>query len=203
LDEGHSLVSIHISGKLSATVTIAQTAAASTSNPERIAVVDSQSVSLGMGFAIAEAAAAVSAGGGMEEVKAAAESLAGRLYIEFMVDTLEYLRRGGRIGRARAYLGAMLRIKPILSVRDGELFPVERVRTRSQGVERIIQSAVRHQNVTMAAVGHSTTPDEAEIILGRLAMAFPHARVFTTRFGPVLGTHGGPGVVGVGVVEGR
>jgi DegV family protein with EDD domain len=156
-----------------------------------------------MSFAIMEAAAAVRAGGGLEEVRAAAESVAGRLYIEFMLDTLEYVRRGGRIGRARAYLGTMLRIKPILSVRDGEIYPVERVRTRSQGVERIIQTAVRHQNVTMAAVGYSTTPDEAELILGRLAMAFPHARVFTTRFGPVLGTHGGPGTVGIGVVEGR
>jgi len=203
LDEGHSLVSIHLSGKLSATVTIAQTAADSTSSPERIAVVDSQSLSVGMSFAIMEAAAAVRAGGGLEEVRAAAESVAGRLYIEFMLDTLEYVRRGGRIGRARAYLGTMLRIKPILSVRDGEIYPVERVRTRSQGVERIIQTAVRHQNVTMAAVGYSTTPDEAELILGRLAMAFPHARVFTTRFGPVLGTHGGPGTVGIGVVEGR
>jgi fatty acid-binding protein DegV len=97
----------------------------------------------------------------------------------------------------------MLRIKPILAVRDGELYPVERVRTRAQGVERIIQSAVRLQNVRLAAVAYSTTPDEAELIRERLAMAFPHAQVFATRIGPVLGTHGGPGIVGVGVVEGR
>ncbi len=203
LEETDSIVSIHLSGKLSATVRIAQAAADSINKPGRIAVVDSQSISVGIGFAIMEAAAADRAGASLEEVKAAAESVPGRLSIQFMVDTLEYLRRGGRIGRARAYLGTMLRVKPILSVREGELYPVERVRTRVQGVERIIQAAVRHQNVTMAAVGHSTTPDEADLILGRLAMAFPHAQVFTTRFGPVLGTHGGPGVVGVGVVEGR
>jgi DegV family protein with EDD domain len=202
LEETDSIVSIHLSGKLSATVRIAQAAANSINKPGRIVVVDSQSISLGMGFVIVEAAAAVRAGASLEEVKAAAESVPGRLSIDLMVDTLEYLRRGGRIGRARAYLGAMLRIKPILSLREGELYPVERVRTRVQGVERIIQAAVRHQNVTMAAVGHSTTPDEAELILGRLAMAFPHAQVFTTRFGPVIGTHGGPGTVGVGVVEG-
>ncbi len=203
LEETDSIVSIHLSGKLSATVRIAQAAADSINKPGRIAVVDSQSISLGMGFAIMEAAAAARAGASLEEVKAAAESVPGRLSIQFMVDTLEYLRRGGRIGRARAYLGTMLRIKPILSMREGELYPVERVRTRVQGVERIIQAAVRHQNVTMAAVGHSTTPDEAELIRERLAMAFPHAQVFATRFGPVLGTHGGPGIVGVGVVEGR
>jgi DegV family protein with EDD domain len=203
LDEGHSIVSIHLSGKLSATVRMAEAAADSLKQPERIAVVDSQSISLAMGFCIMEAAAATRAGGSLEEAKAAAESVPGRLHIQFMVDTLEYLRRGGRIGRARAYLGTILKIKPVLSIREGELYPVERVRTRSQGVERIIQAAVRHQNVRLAAVGYSTTPDEAELIRERLDVAFPHAQVFATRFGPVLGTHGGPGVVGIGVVEGR
>jgi DegV family protein with EDD domain len=202
LEETDSILSIHLSGKLSATVRIAQAAADAINKPGRIAVVDSQSISVGVGFAIIEAERAIRAGAGLQEAKAAAESVAPRLYIQFMVDTLEYMRRGGRIGRARAYLGTMLRIKPILSVREGEVFPVERVRTRVQGVERIIQSAVRHQNVRMAAVAHSTTPDEAELIRGRLAMAFPHAEVFTIRFGPVIGTHGGPGTIGVGVVEG-
>jgi DegV family protein with EDD domain len=203
LDEGHSIVSIHLSGKLSATVRMAQAAADSLNQPGRIAVVDSQSVSLGIAFAILEAAAAVRAGAGLEEVKAAAESVPGRLEVLFMVDTLEYVRRGGRIGRARAYLGTILRIKPILAVREGEIYPVERVRTRAQGVERIIQAGVRHQNVKLAGVGHSTTPDEAELIRERMAMAFPHAQVFVSRIGPVLGVHGGPGIVGIGVVEGR
>ena len=202
LEETDSILSIHLSGKLSATVRIAQAAADAINKPGRIAVLDSQSISVGVGFAIIEAERAIRAGAGLQEAKAAAESVPPRLYIQFMLDTLEYLRRGGRIGRARAYLGTMLRIKPILSVREGEVFPVERVRTRVQGVERIIQSAVRHQNVRMAAVAHSTTPDEAELIRGRLAMAFPHAEVFTIRFGPVIGTHGGPGTIGVGVVEG-
>jgi DegV family protein with EDD domain len=203
LAEGHSIVSIHLSGKLSATVRMAQTAADSLNQPGRIAVVDSQSVSLATGFCITEAAAAARAGASLEEAKAVSESVSRRLHVQFMVDTLEYLRRGGRIGRARAYLGTILKIKPILSVRDGELYPVERVRTRSQGVERIIQAALRYQNVTLAAVGHSTTPDEAELIRERMAVAFPHAQVYVARFGPVLGTHGGPGVVGIGIVEGR
>jgi len=203
LEETDSILSIHLSGKLSATVRIAQAAADSINKPGRIAVVDSQSMSVGMSFVIMEAAAAIRAGASLEEANAAAKSVRDRLHVLFMLDTLEYVRRGGRIGRARAYLGTMLRVKPILAVREGELYPVERVRTRVHGVERIIQAAVRHQNVTMAAVAHATTPDEAELIAGRLAMAFPHAQVFVTRCGPVLGTHGGPGIVGVGVVEGR
>jgi DegV family protein with EDD domain len=120
-----------------------------------------------------------------------------------MVDTLEYLRRGGRIGRARAYLGALLSVKPILTLREGEVYPEERVRTRARGLERIIQSGIKHQNVKLAAVGHSTTPDEAESIRQRVAIAFPNVRVHLVRFGPVLGTHAGPGIVGVGVMEGE
>jgi len=120
-----------------------------------------------------------------------------------MLDTLEYLRRGGRIGRARAYLGALLSVKPILTLREGEVYPEERVRTRARGLERIIQSAIRVPNVKLAAVGHSTTPDDAESIGERLAMAFPNVKVHLIRFGPVIGTHGGPGLVGVGVMEGE
>jgi DegV family protein with EDD domain len=120
-----------------------------------------------------------------------------------MLDTLEYLRRGGRIGRARAYLGTLLSVKPILSLREGELYPEERVRTRARGLERIIQWAIRQENVKRAAVGHSTTPDGAESIRERLAMAFPSVKVHLIRFGPVLGTHAGPGIVGVGLMEGE
>lgn len=203
LEEADGVVSIHISGKLSATIQAAQTAKQSIAKPERIEVVDSQATSLGMGFAVMEAAEAAQAGAKLAEVKAAAESVPPRFSAMFMVDTLEYLRRGGRIGRARAYLGTLLSIKPILSLREGEVYPEERVRTRARGLERIIQSAIRHQNVRRAAVGHSTTPDEAESIRERLAMAFPNVKVHLVRFGPVLGTHAGPGIVGVGVMEGE
>ena len=202
LQEVDSIVSIHIGSKLSATVQIAQTARQSLAKPERVEVVDSHAISLGIGFAIMEAAEAVHAGAKLAEVKAAAESVPPRFSAMFMVDTLEYLRRGGRIGRARAYLGTLLSIKPILSLREGEVYPEERVRTRGRGLERIIQSAIRRQNVKRAAVGHCTTPDEAESIRERLAMAFPNVKVHLVRFGPVLGTHGGPGVIGVGVMEG-
>jgi DegV family protein with EDD domain len=203
LNEVDSIVSIHIGAKLSATVQAAQTARQSLANPERVEIVDSQATSLAMGFAIMEAAEAIRAGARLAEVKAAAESAVRRIHVLFMLDTLEYLRRGGRIGRARAYLGALLSVKPILSLRDGEVYPEERVRTRARGLERIIQSMVKHQKVKQAAVGHSTTPDDAESIRERVAMAFPNVKVHLIRFGPVLGTHAGPGIVGVGVMEGE
>jgi DegV family protein with EDD domain len=203
LKEADSIVSIHIGAKLSATVQAAQTARQSLAKPERVEVVDSQAASLAMGFAIMDAVEVARAGGKLAEVKAMAEGAVQRMQVLFMLDTLEYLRRGGRIGRARAYLGAILSVKPILALREGEIYPEERVRTRARGLERIIQSAIRHQNVKRAAVGHSSTPDEAESIRERLAMAFPNVKVHLIRFGPVIGTHAGPGIVGVGVMEGE
>jgi DegV family protein with EDD domain len=203
LKEVDSIVSIHIGTKLSATVQAAQTARQSVAKPERVEIVDSQMISLAMGFAIMEAAEAIRRGAKLAEVKAAAESVIQRVNVRFMLDTLEYLRRGGRIGRARAYLGTLLSVKPILSLREGELYPEERVRTRARGLERIIQWAIRQENVKRAAVGHSTTPDEAESIRERLAMAFPSVKVHLIRFGPVLGTHAGPGIVGVGFLRGE
>lgn len=203
LKEVDSIVSIHIGAKLSGTVQAAQTARQSLAKPERVEVVDSRMISLAMGFAIMDAVEAARSGAKLAVVKAVAESALQRVQVRFMLDTLEYLRRGGRIGRARAYLGTFLSIKPILSLREGELYPEERVRTRSRGLERMIQWAIRQQKVKRAAVGHSTTPDEAESIRQRMAMAFPNTKVHLIRFGPVLGTHAGPGIVGVGVMEGE
>jgi len=203
LEKGNSIVSIHVSGKLSATIRVAQAAKESVAEPTRIAVVDCQSITAGMGFVVLEAVEAARAGAKLAEVKATAESAAQRTQMRFMLDTLEYLRRGGRIGRARAYLGTLLSMKPILSIREGELYPEERVRTRTRGLERLVQWAVRHQNVRRAAVVHATTPDEAESLRERLAMAFPNVNVHIVRFGPVLGTHTGPGIIGIGILEGE
>ena len=203
LEEVDSIVSIHIGAKLSGTVQAAQTARQSLAKPERIEIVDSQAASVAIGFVIMEAVEAARAGAKLAEVKAAAESAVQRTHVRFMLDTLEYVRRGGRIGRARAYMGTLLRVKPILSFREGEVYPEERVRTRARGLERIIQWAVRHQKVKRAVVAHATTLDEAESIRERLAMAFPSVKVYLIRFGPVLGTHGGPGTIGVGIMEGE
>jgi DegV family protein with EDD domain len=203
LKEADGIISIHISSKLSGTMQVAETARQSVAKPERIELVDSQATSVAIGFVVMEAVEAARAGAKLAEVKAAAESAVQRTQVWFMLDTLEYVRRGGRIGRARAYLGTLLRVKPILSFREGEVYPEERVRTRARGLERIIQWAVRHQKVKRAVVAHATTLDEAESIRERLAMAFPSVKVHLMRFGPVIGTHGGPGTIGVGVMEGE
>lgn len=202
--ETDEILSIHISSKLSATYSNARLAAqAMREQGVRVEVVDSRSVSLAMGFVVMAAARAVQGGAGLEQALAVAQRCTQRVHLTFVLDTLEYLRRGGRIGRARALLGTMLRAKPILSLRDGEVHPEGRVRTRAQALERLYQMAVAYPRATEVGVGYTTTREEAEALLARLAAALPQARAYLTRIGPVVGTHGGPGVIGVGVMEGE
>ena len=204
LAETDEIVSIHLSSKLSATYNNAlQAAQQLAERGARIEVVDSQLVSLGMSFVVAAAARAAIGGAGCDEIKTIVEGVVPRVRILVVLDTLEYVRRGGRIGRARAFLGNMLRVKPLLYIRDGEVHPGERVRTKAQALERIFQIVTSYPRVVEAAVAYSTNPQEAEELSRRLREAMPGVAVSVTRLGPVIGVHGGPGVLGVGVLEGE
>ena len=203
LKESDEIVSIHISSKLSATYNNAVQAAQQLADRgARIEVVDSQSVSFGLTFMAAAAARAAMNGAGLDEIRAMIEGMIPRIRIIIALDTLEYVRRGGRIGRARAFLGTMLRVKPLLSIRDGEVHPEERVRTKALALERIFQIVTSYR-VQEAAIGYSTNAQEAEQLRQRLASALPGVTTYVQRLGPVLGVHGGPGVLGVGVLEGE
>ncbi len=202
LGESNELVSIHLSSKLSATYSNACQAAQFLSDRgARIEVVDSQQASFGMGFIVAAAARAAEGGASLEQVKTVAQRSIPRVHIVFVLDTLEYLRRGGRIGRARALLGTVLRIKPILTVREGEIHPEGRVRTMAHALERMYQYCMSYPQVREMAIGYSTNPLLAEELRSRLAAARPDVTIYLTRVGPVLGTHTGPGVFGAGVIE--
>jgi len=206
------VVSIHLSSKLSATYNNACQAAEKLaergSRPDgrpsgRVSIIDSQLVSLGMSFVVAHAARAAAEGATVDDIKKIAGQMIPRVRIIVLLDTLEYVRRGGRIGRARAFLGNMLRVKPILYIRDGEVHPGERVRTKGQAHERIFQIVTSYPRVAEAAVAYSTNAQEANEMAGRLREALPGVSVGTTRLGPVIGVHAGPGVLGVGVLEGE
>jgi DegV family protein with EDD domain len=204
LKETDEIASIHISSKLSATCSNAQQAAQILADRgARIEVIDSQVVSLGLTFVTLAAARAAREDGDIEHIKAAVDSTIERLRIFFMLDTLEYVRRGGRIGRARAFLGAVLRVKPLLSLRDGEIHPEERVRTKAHAMDRLFQIATSYPNVREAAIGYSTNPQDAHDFEQRLAEVMPHVNIWVTRVGPVIGTHAGPGVLGLGLLEGE
>jgi DegV family protein with EDD domain len=150
---------------------------------------------------VVKGARAARAGASLEQVKAIAERSVPRVRTVFVVHTLEYLRRGGRIGRARALLGTVLRIKPVLIVREGEVQPEARVRTMAHALDRIYQYCISHPHIREMAVGYSTNPLEAAELRNRLAAACPNVNIFMTRVGPVLGTHTGPGVMGAGLIE--
>jgi len=204
LKETDEIVSIHISSKLSATYNNAcQAAQILADRGARIVVIDSRSVSLGLTFVTLAAARAAREGGDIDRIRAAVESTIQRIRIYVLLDTLEYVRRGGRIGRARAFLGAMLRVKPLLAVRDGEVHPHERVRTKAHAMDRLFQIATSYPNVREVAIGYSTNPQDAHDFQQRLAEVMPHVNIWTARFGPVIGTHGGPGVLGLGLLEGE
>ncbi len=201
---GDEIVSIHLSSKLSATYNNAcQAAAQLAEQGARIEVIDSLTVSFGLTFMATAAARASASGAGAEEIRSLVESMVPRVRIIVLLDTLEYVRRGGRIGRARAFLGSMLRVKPLLLIRDGEVHPGERVRTKALALERLYQIVTSSPGITELAVGYSTAPQDAEEMRKRLATAYPNVKVGVARLGPVLGVHGGPGTLGIGVLEGE
>jgi DegV family protein with EDD domain len=202
LGETDEVVSIHLSSKLSATYNNACLATAQLADRgARIEVVDSKLASLGMGLAVLVAARAAQGGASLEQVKEVAERSVDRVHLLFAVDTLEYLRRGGRIGRARAFLGTVLRVKPLIILQDGEVQPAGRVRTTARALDRMYEFCTSYPQVREMAVGYSTNPLEAEELRSRLAAARPDVTIHITRVGPVLGSHVGPGVLGASVLE--
>jgi DegV family protein with EDD domain len=204
LDRGASaVVSLHLSRELSGTWDSARLAAAEVDSG-LIRVVDSRSAAMGLGFAVLAAAQAAAAGGTSEQVYAAAVSTAERTTTLFYVDTLEHLRRGGRIGAAQALLGTALSVKPILHVREGRIVPLEKVRTVSKGIARLEALAVAAAGDGPAdvAVHHLAAAERAALLAERLRARLPEVRQFyASEVGAVVGAHVGPGVLGVVVVR--
>jgi DegV family protein with EDD domain len=206
LAEGKEIVSIHISSGISGTYESAMQArerlTADGRGGERIVVCDSRTGAGGMGLMILAAANVAERGGNAAEANEAAERLRGELKIWFAVETLDYLRRGGRIGAARHWIGTTLKIKPILTLED-EITPIERVRTRSRAFERLLDYArQRHQDGADAwVVQHVQDPENAQRLVEACQAIFGDDPVFTSEIGPVLGAHVGPGLLGVGGVS--
>ncbi len=197
------VVSLHLSRELSGTWDSARLAAAEV-GAESVRVVDSRSAAMGLGFAVLAAAQAAAAGGGPEEVYAAAVGTAERTTTLFYVDTLEHLRRGGRIGAAQALLGTALSVKPILHVREGRIVPLEKVRTVSKGIARLEALAVAAADGGPAdvAVHHLAAAQRAALLAERLRTRLPQVgQFYASEVGAVVGAHVGPGVLGVVVVR--
>lgn len=192
------IVSVHLSGELSGTVDAARMAAKDVDIPVR--VVDSASAGMGLGFAALAAARAATDGGDIGAVAGAAERVAAATTTLFSLETLEHLRRGGRIGATRALVGTALSVKPILHVADGRIVPLERVRTPTRGVLRLAalaQDAAGDDEVDIA-VQHLAARSRAERLVEELRAAPIRIReLYVGEVGAVIGAHVGPGVVGV------
>jgi fatty acid kinase fatty acid binding subunit len=206
LAEGREIVSIHIASGISGTYESAMQArerlTAEDKGGERIVVCDSRTGAGGMGLMVLAAANAAENGANAAEANERAETAREQLKIWFAVDTLEYLRRGGRIGAARAWIGTTLKIKPILTLEE-EITPIERVRTRGRAIERLVDYARRRHEAGADAwvVQHVQDPENAERLVEECRPIFGRDPVFTSEIGPVLGAHVGPGLLGVGGVS--
>jgi DegV family protein with EDD domain len=201
---GRDIVSVHISSGISGTVDSARQAAAELERRgggTRTLVVDSGSACGGLGAIVLAAAAAARGGGDAEQVAARAEQAKAAMKIWFAVDTLEYLRRGGRIGTAQAWVGGALKVKPILTI-DGELVPIERVRTSGRAFERMIDylEARRADGADVWMVQHIRAADQAARVVERGREIFGSEPLFVSEIGPVIGAHVGPGLLGVGAI---
>lgn len=197
---GHDVVSIHISGELSGTVSCARQAAQeiATRGPgPQIEVVDSRGACAQLGFAVLAAARAAQRGRSIDEVAARTRETIEQARMVWALDSLEHLRRGGRIGAAQAWIGGALKIKPILTV-DGSIVPVERVRTWGRAVEHLTDHmrTRRDAGADGWAVQHIQVPDQAARLVDRGREIYGTDPLFVSEVGPVTGTHLGPGMLG-------
>ena len=195
VEAGDSIVSVHVSSKLSGTLNSAQNAAQELPGA-RIETVDSLNASFGAALIVKAAADAAKAGGDVDAVAQAARGAVGSTRLFIVLDTLEYLQKGGRIGKAASLAGSLLALKPILTIADGEIHPHEKVRTRAKAVERMLAIAEADAPYDEVALVHVTTPETVEAVLARLA-PLSGKPVVVGRVGPAVGTYSGPGAVGI------
>lgn len=194
-DAGDEVVSIHLSARLSGTFGAARMAADAV-DPERITVVDSKTVAMAMGFIVLEAARLGQQGAPRAAIAQRVDHLLPRAHVVCTIDTLTYLERGGRIGRAQALLGALLNVKPLLAVIDGEVVPLGRARSRAQALDRLVDILQRDGKLSHLAVLHGAAATEAARLRERVLSRYPELTIPLAEIGPVIGTHTGPGVIG-------
>jgi DegV family protein with EDD domain len=207
VDDGLEVVSVHISGGISGTIESARQAKeqlAERKGLDRVTVIDSERACGGLGMTALAGAIVAQRGGSLQDVVGRVEQTRADLKMWFAVDTLEYLRRGGRIGAASAWLGSALKIKPILTL-DKEITPIERVRTGAKALGRLIEYAQqRHADGADAwVVQHIQAPQEAQRLVDATREIMGSEPLFVSEIGPVIGAHIGPGLLGVGAVPRR
>jgi DegV family protein with EDD domain len=195
-DGADGVVCVTLSSKLSATYQSALTGAAEVESRIPVRVVDSLFATMGEGLIALAGARVAAAGGSLEEVEAAVEAARTKTHLYGTLDTLDNLRKGGRIGGAQAFVGSLLSIKPVVYVKDGHLEPESKQRTRSRSLEYLAAKVKAAGGIDELAVVHANAPD-VDALVGLLAPEFTPDRILVAYIGPVIGTHTGAGTIGV------
>lgn len=177
--------------------------AAETIQNARIELIDSEQVSMSLGWLVILAARAAKEGATLAQVKALVENAKTRVHIIAMLDTLEYAQRGGRLGKGAALVGSMLNVKPLVSAIHSEIVPVENVRTQKRALERLVEIVLSSGPIQELSVIHADAAHLAQTLQKMLAKTFPLDQIVMSETGPVLGTHTGPGAVGIAWLTGR
>jgi DegV family protein with EDD domain len=202
-DEADGILVITIGSKLSATGQAALQAVAAMQKKCRVEVVVSELAMMAEGLLAIAAARAARSGASLDELVKITRQNMTRAGIRLAFDTLKYLERGGRIGKAQALMGSMLGINPVLGIKDGEVFPYGRERSRAKAIDHLYRFAAGFSRIEELAVEDATTPEEADALVERLGALFPKERIYRAKVSPVIGTNVGPRVIGVAVLGDR
>ena len=199
--ESDEIVSIVLTSRESALYNAALLGKETVKGKCRIEVIDSQSVTMGLGFITMAAAEAAQAGGDIEEVVEVAHQAIPKTHLLGALDTTKYVLKGGRLGRAALSLGAMLKVKPMLTIREGDIKSAGLARTHNKAIERLYEFVKKHLPVEDLAIVHSTTPKEAQSLAERVKPLISPKQPLIARLGPALGVHAGPGALLVALRE--
>jgi DegV family protein with EDD domain len=202
-EETNEILTITLSEMYSGTYGSALQGKAMVKGKCHIEVIDCQLAIGGQLLLTVMAAQMAKAGDNLSEIVRWVKNAMPRIHVRMSFDTLEYLRRGGRIGKAQAFLGSLLKVNPICSIKDGNTFPIARPRNRAQAMDFLVNFAKSFPNIEALAIEDATTPDELEILAQRLKDLVPPDRFFRSKVSPVVGTHVGPHVLSVSVLEGE
>jgi DegV family protein with EDD domain len=199
-EETDEILVITLSHKFSATYDMAVRAIDHMKKKCRVEVVDTLTATMAQGLIVATAARKADSGASLDEVLELTRNNMQRVDMRMAFDTLEYLKRGGRIGTAQAFLGSVLKVNPILTIKDGYTEAVTRTHSRAKAIDHLCDFAMSYSHIEEMAVEDATTPDEAELLVERLSEKFPRERIYRTKVSPVVGAHVGPHVLAVTVL---
>jgi len=202
-EETDEILAIILTSKLSGTYEVAVQSVDLMKRKCRIEVVDSQWAVMAEGFIVIAAARAAQDGASFEEILDLVNHNRNRVDMRAAFDTLEYLRRGGRIGRAQALMGSMLKFNPVIALKDGVVEPAGRPRSRVKAIDHLYNFATSFSHIDEIAVEDAACPDDAELLVERLSSIFPRERIYRSRTTPVIGTHTGPGLLLLAIMGDR